>query len=70
MFIIQEIQTNGNASSLLPAITKEDRNEAESTFHSVCSSAAISTVTVHTVLLYDEHGNVVRSEYYEHVAEE
>ena len=69
MYIIQEIQTNKGVSSLLPAITKSDKNEAESAFHSVLSSAAISSVEVHTVVMYDEHGNILDRKFYEHIPE-
>ena len=69
MYIVQEIQTSGNSTALLPAITKQDKNEAESAFHSICAAAAISSVTVHTAIVYDEHGNMVMSKYYEHLPE-
>ena len=69
MYIIQEIQTNGSTTALTPAVTQEDRNAAESAFHSICSSAAVSTVNIHTVLMYDEHGNIIRREFYEHLNE-
>lgn len=70
MYIIQEIQTTNGSTALLPAIVKADRNEADSAFHSILASAAISSVGVHTVLLYDEHGNVLRREFYEHAQTE
>ena len=70
MYIIQEIQTTNGSTALLPAIVKADRNEADSAFHSILASAAISNVGVHTVLLYDEHGNVLRREFYEHAQSE
>ena len=69
MYIIQEIQTNGGNTALLPAITKAEKNEMESCFHSILASAAISAVEVHTVVVYDEHGNTVKREYYEHVGQ-
>lgn len=69
MFIIQEIQTNGTSSALTPAVTHADRSNAESTFHMICASATLSQVEVHTVLMYDEHGNTIRREYYEHPKE-
>ena len=69
MYIIQEIQTTGGQTALLPAVTFTDRNEAESAFHLKLGSAAVSSVEVHTVLMYDEHGNVLRREYYEHAGE-
>ena len=66
MLILQEIQTTNNQTSLLPAETYIDRNTAESAFHLKLSSAAISNVEIHTVILYDEYGNIIRREYYEH----
>ena len=67
MYIIQEIQTTNGVSALLPAVTKESRNEAESAFYSTVSFAAVSQIHVHTVVMYDEHGNQVLSKFYEHL---
>lgn len=69
MYIIQEIQTNGGQTALLPAITKADKNEMESAYHSILASAAISAAEVHTVVVFDEHGNTVKREYYEHAGQ-
>ncbi|MBR1565218.1 MAG: hypothetical protein IJ649_00505 [Oscillospiraceae bacterium] len=71
MYIIQEIQTTGNTTALLPAIQKTDSKEMESTYHQIMATAAISAVTVHTCLVYDEHGNdcTPGKKYYEHIAE-
>lgn len=69
MYIIQEIQTTNSVTVLLPAITKIDKNDADSSFYSILSAAAISSVEVHTVIMYDEHGNVLRKNYYEHLIE-
>ena len=69
MYILQELQTTNNTTALVPARTYTDKNEAESAFHLALASAAISEVEVHTVMLYDEHGNILRREYYEHIAE-
>ncbi len=56
MYIIQEIQTTGSTTALLPAITKESRQEAESTFYTICGSAVISAVPEHTVMVYTHEG--------------
>jgi len=69
MFILQEIQTNGSQTALLPAATYTDPNEAESNYHARLAAAAISSVEVHTVMLHDEHGNVIEKKFYEHLAE-
>lgn len=70
MYIIQEIQTNDNTTALLPAITKTDKNEMESAMHSILASAAVSDVEIHAVIVYDEHGNTIKREYYEHMQPE
>lgn len=57
MYIIQEIQAqDASHVALLPAITKETREEAESTFYTICASACISAVPVHTVATYTHEG--------------
>lgn len=69
MYIIQEIQTTNGASALTPAITEANKNSAESIWHQKMAAAAISSVEIHTVVMYDEHGNIVKQGYYEHNAE-
>lgn len=67
MYIIQEIQTTNNQTALVPAVTFTDRNEAESNYHMKLGAAAISSVQVHTVVMFDEHGNTIKRDYYEHL---
>lgn len=68
MYILQEIQTTNNSTALVPATTYADKLQAESAYHTALSYAAVSQVQVHTVMLYDEHGNVLRREFYEHLS--
>ena len=56
MYIIQEIQTTAGTTSLLPAIQKETRAEAESSFYTICGAACISAVEKHAVTVYTEEG--------------
>lgn len=69
MFIIQEIQTTNGQTALTPAVVKPTREEADSVFYSLLSYAAISTVGIHAVVMFDEHGNVLNVGRYEHLAE-
>ena len=69
MFIIQELQTSGAQTALVTPATFTDRNQADSAFHTALAAAAVSTVPVHTVMMYDEHGTVLRREFYEHITE-
>lgn len=66
MIIVQEIQTTNGTTALLPPRTYADRRQADSAYHAILSAAAISSVNYHTVMMYDELGNVIRKEYYEH----
>ena len=74
MWIIQEIQTNLSTgqTTLGTPIQRAEQNEAESTVYSMLASAAISNVNVHTVIAYDEHGNLlpITPKYYEHLNDE
>jgi len=69
MYIIQEMQTNGSQTALVPALTYADKNQAESAYHTALAAAAVSAVQVHTVLMYDEHGSTLKRDFYEHVGE-
>lgn len=69
MYIIQEMQTDGSQTALVPALTYTDKNQAESAYHTALAAAAISAVQVHTVLMFDEHGNTLKRDYYEHLGE-
>lgn len=66
MYIIHEMQTTGNQTALVPALTYTDRNQADSAYHTALAAAAISSVPIHTVLMVDEHGNTIKCDYYEH----
>lgn len=69
MFIIQEIQTTGGQTALLPVVTKTEPLEAESEFLIKAGYAAVSNVEIHTVIMFDEHGNVLNKRFYEHFPE-
>lgn len=69
MFILIELQKNGDQTALVPARTYTNKLEAESAYFTTLAAAAISTVEVHTVLLIDDHGNTVRRDFYEHLTD-
>lgn len=69
MYILQEIQAANGNTALVPAQTFTDKNQAESAYHTALAAAAVSSVSVHTVVLMDEHGNSIKREFYEHGAE-
>ena len=65
-YIIIEIQTaqDGTVSTLVN--TKDTRNEADSTFHSILAAAAISELPSHAAILMTADGNPLRNECYRH----
>ena len=69
MYIILELQTNadGTVGTLINAYA--DKNEAESQYHRVLMSAAISSLPMHTAFMLTADGYVVKSECYKHEVE-
>ena len=66
MFIIIELQTGDNGVTGNIVTTFENRNEAESKYHSILSAAAKSSISIHTAIMLNEKGVVEKSEYYTH----
>lgn len=65
MYILVELQTNnGTTANIVTAF--EDKLQAESAYHSVLASAAVSQVEVHAAALLDERGNLLKKEFYRH----
>lgn len=46
-----------------------NRNEAESKFHQILGTAAISNVPIHSAVLITDTGKMLKNESYEHEAE-
>ncbi len=68
MYIVLEIQTNGDHASVLDPICKSELNEAMSEYHRILSYAAISSIEKHTAVVLTETGAKVTGECYEHPA--
>ena len=66
MYIIQEIQTEAGVTALTPAVTEVDKNTADSIWYQKMAAAAISSVDIHSIVMLDEHGNLIKQGYYEH----
>ena len=70
MYIVLEIQKNGDGTVGNLVYTYEDKNEAGSKYHSVLASAAVSILPVHTAFLLTDDGFKVESKCYRHGEEE
>lgn len=66
-FIIFEMQTDKNGNvAFVPPVQKETEAEAWSAFYLTLSSAIVSTVFSHTVMLCTADGQVLDSKNYVH----
>lgn len=65
MFIVMEIQQTGDQVAVLTN-NYSSQNEAESRFHQIMASAAISEVPVHSALVMDEKCTIYQCGTYEH----
>ena len=68
-YLVIEIQKNadGTVGNFVWAYT--NINEAESKFHSVLASAAISSLPVHSCALLNESGYCIKAQSYTHLPE-
>lgn len=64
-YLTIELQTNDGVTSNIVTQYNELKL-AESAFYSVCSSAIISSVEVHAIILMDENGIVIKNEFFKH----
>ena len=68
-YIVLEIQTDaGGNVAILPAITRDDKLEAESEYHRILAFAAISALPLHTAVLMTADGKTLSSKCYKHSA--
>lgn len=67
MFIVLELQATEETVAHI-FTTYDTQAEAESNYHLVLSSAAVSNVPMHSALLMTADGQVMRSETYKHEA--
>ena len=64
MFVVIEIQASDKVATLVNAY--EDRNQAESKFHTILGAAATSKVPIHSAVLMTDTGKTLKAEHYEH----
>ena len=69
MFIVFEIQTNDDNTVGTIVTTYTDQNQAESAYHTVLASAAVSALPVHSCALLTNEGFLMQSKCYKHTPE-
>ena len=68
MYIVIELQTNGNTTANV-VTSHATRNEAEQKYHLVLSAAAVSNVEIHAAVMLTADGMVINSQAYHHEAQ-
>ena len=69
MYIVIEMQTNDGITSTITN-AYDDESLAFQKYHQILSFAAVSTVDVHTAVMMNEYGMVIRNEDFTHNSEE
>lgn len=64
MYIVLELQTNGDKTSSIVTSYK-DENIAHQAFYTALASASVSSVPVHAVVLLNEIGIMEKREFYD-----
>lgn len=66
MYIVIELQTNADGTVGNLVYQYNNRDDAESKFHSILAAAAISALPVHAAVMLTNAGTMVKSEFYRH----
>lgn len=70
-YIIVEIQTMKNGetetTAVVPPVVYDNYNQAEAKFHTVLAAAAVSEVSIHSCVLMNNVGDILRTERYDHI---
>lgn len=67
MYIVLEIQTSSTVAALIN--TYDNRNDAESKYHQILSSAALSAIPKHSAVLMNDVGETLKMDSYTHEVE-
>ena len=68
-YLVTEIQHWDTGAIQTPTWSFDDRNKAEAKYHTVLSQAAVSTLPVHSAMLFTDEGFTLESKCYKHGAE-
>lgn len=68
-YLVIEIQTNTDGSVGNLVYAYDSRNEAESKYHSILASAAVSQLPCHAAIIITNEAHVIMGSRYTHVEE-
>lgn len=65
MYIVTELQTTGNTTSVLTDVFT-DESLANQKYYTILSFAAVSTIDIHSAAILNEYGGVLKNETFDH----
>lgn len=68
-YLVIELQTNTDNTVSNLVYDYDNRNDAESKYHTVLAAAAISTLPIHAAVLMSSDGGYIATDRYEHSIE-
>lgn len=68
-FLVMEIQKFANGTMSTPTYSYDNINSAEAKYHAILSSAAVSSLPVHSCVMVNEEGMYVKSQCFIHDVE-
>lgn len=67
MYIVIEIQKNDQVATIVNSYA--DRNVAEQKYHQILAAASVSSVQIHSAVMLEEDGRLLKRETYSHPVE-
>ena len=68
-YVVMELQTNSETTAVVPPVSYQNKQQAESAYHTILATAATSQVEKHAAVIVADNGQIVRSECYYHPTE-
>lgn len=68
-YIVIELQESADGQVSNIVTSHDTANEAESKYHTILASAAVSSVPVHSAVMLNSHGGYSNSQSYDHTQE-
>ena len=67
MYIVIEIQKDDQVATIVNSYA--DRNVAEQKYHQILAAASVSSVQIHSAVMLEEDGRLLKRETYSHPVE-
>ena len=65
MYVVVEIQTTNGVTTQITTV-EQNKDVAEQKYHNILSYAAVSSVEIHSAVILNPEGQMIKSECYKH----